>query len=53
MIKGITYLAQACSWLAVVVTLGAVFLFLGFLGVRGLDTLNLASFLGIRRPGRL
>ena len=33
MIKRITSLAQACSWLAVVTTLGMVLLFLGFLGV--------------------
>ena len=50
MIKGITFLAQAFSWLAVVVTLGAIFLFLGFLGVRGLDTLNLALFFGQTSP---
>lgn len=46
MIKGITYLTQVWSWLAVLITWGAVFLILAFLGVRGLDTLNLALFFG-------
>lgn len=50
MIKKITYLAQACSWLAVLVAVGIVLLFLGFLGVRGLDTLNLALFFGNTPP---
>jgi len=50
MIKRITSLAQACSWLAVLATLGMVLLFLGFLGVRGFDTLNLSLFFGNTPP---
>jgi len=50
MIKRITSLAQACSWLAVVTTLGMVLLFLGFLGWRGIDTLNLSLFFGNTPP---
>ena len=50
MIKRITSLAQACSWLAVLTTVGVVLLFLGFLGVRGIDTLNLALFFGNTPP---
>jgi phosphate transport system permease protein len=49
-LKGITSLAQALSWLAVAATLGIVLLFLGFLGVRGLDTLNPALFFGKTPP---
>jgi len=50
MIKGISCLAKACSWLAVVVTLGAVMLFLGFLGAKGLNTFNLTLFFGQTPP---
>lgn len=50
MIKRLTSLAQACSWLAVLTTLGMVLLFLGFLGVRGFDTLNPALFFGNTPP---
>ncbi|MDD5642426.1 MAG: ABC transporter permease subunit [Syntrophales bacterium] len=50
MIKGITYLAQVWSWLAVAITWGAVFLLLAFLGLRGLDTLNLALLFGKTPP---
>jgi phosphate transport system permease protein len=46
MIKRLTSLAQACSWLAVVTTLGLVLLLLGFLGLRGFDALNPALFFG-------
>jgi hypothetical protein len=44
MIKKITYLAQACSWLAVLTTVGMILPFLGFPGVRGFDTINLTLF---------
>jgi len=50
MIKIFTYLAQACSWLAVLATLGMVLLFLGFLGFRGFDTLGLTLFFGNTSP---
>jgi phosphate transport system permease protein len=50
MTKWISYLAQACSWLAVLTTVGVILLFLGFLGGRGLDTLNLALFFGNTPP---
>ena len=50
MIKRITHLAQTCSWLAVLTTAGMIGLFLGFLGVRGLDTLNLSLFFGNTPP---
>ena len=50
MIKRITYLAQAGAWLAVALTWGTVFLFLLFLGMRGVSTLNLALFFGKTPP---
>jgi phosphate transport system permease protein len=50
MIKRITHLAQALSWLAVAVTVGVVLLFLGFLVARGLGTLNPALFFGQTPP---
>jgi phosphate transport system permease protein len=46
MIKGVTFLARAGAWLAVAITAGSVCFFLGFLGARGFDTLNLPLFFG-------
>ncbi len=46
MIKRITYLAQACSWLAVLTTVAMILLFLGFLVGRGFDARNLSLFFG-------
>jgi phosphate transport system permease protein len=50
MTKWLSYLAQAWSWLAVLTTVGIILLFLGFLGGRGLDTLNLPLFFGNTPP---